>query len=86
MDALLDFDRDHLWHPYAPMTAATPLLVRSAQGVRLTLDDGREPIDAMSSWWAAIHGYRNPALDRAVRAARLDGARHVRRPDPRAGR
>ncbi len=77
MDALLDFDRDHLWHPYAPMTSETaPILVRSAQGVRLTLDDGRAPIDAMSSWWAAIHGYRHPSLDRAVRE-QLDKMAHV---------
>lgn len=77
MDALLDFDRDHLWHPYAPMTSETaPILVRSARGVRLTLDDGREPIDAMSSWWAAIHGYRHLALDSAVRE-QLDSMAHV---------
>ena len=24
-------------------------------------------IDAMSSWWSAIHGYRHPALDAALR-------------------
>jgi len=67
MDDLIEFDRSHLWHPYAPMDSATaPLLVRSAQGTRLTLDDGREPLDAMSSWWAAIHGYRHPRLDQAL--------------------
>jgi adenosylmethionine-8-amino-7-oxononanoate aminotransferase len=36
--------------------------------VRLRLADGRELIDAMASWWCAIHGYRHPALDEAVRA------------------
>ena len=67
MDSSLDFDRDHLWHPYAPMApTAPPLLVRSARGTRLTLDDGPEPLDAMSSWWAAIHGYRHPRLDEAL--------------------
>lgn len=67
MDDLIEFDRSHLWHPYAPMdSAATPLLVRSASGTRLTLDDGREPLDAMSSWWATIHGYRHPRLDAAL--------------------
>ena len=67
MDDLIEFDRSHLWHPYAPMASgSTPLLVRSAQGTRLTLDDGREPLDAMSSWWAAIHGYRHPRLDEAL--------------------
>ena len=37
------------------------------EGVRLQLADGRELIDGMSSWWCAIHGYRHPALDAAVR-------------------
>ncbi|MGH3860437.1 aminotransferase class III-fold pyridoxal phosphate-dependent enzyme, partial [Actinokineospora sp.] len=43
-----------------------PLVVESAQGVRLRLADGRELVDGMSSWWAAIHGYRNPVLDAAL--------------------
>src|SRR2546423_9630146 len=43
-----------------------PLVVESAAGVRLRLADGRELVDGMSSWWAAIHGYRNPVLDAAV--------------------
>jgi adenosylmethionine-8-amino-7-oxononanoate aminotransferase len=43
-----------------------PLVVTSAEGVRLRLADGRELVDGMSSWWAAIHGYRHPRLDRAA--------------------
>ncbi|WP_407652772.1 adenosylmethionine--8-amino-7-oxononanoate transaminase [Amycolatopsis cynarae] len=43
-----------------------PLLVTEASGVRLRLADGRELVDGMSSWWAAIHGYRNPVLDAAL--------------------
>jgi adenosylmethionine-8-amino-7-oxononanoate aminotransferase len=67
-DALLAFDREHVWHPYAGLPAATaPLPVESAQGVRLRLADGRELIDGMASWWCAIHGYRHPRLDAAVR-------------------
>jgi adenosylmethionine---8-amino-7-oxononanoate aminotransferase len=65
---LLALDRAHVWHPYGPMPGrVAPLVVASAQGVRLTLEDGRELIDGMSSWWAAIHGYRHPVLDAAVR-------------------
>jgi adenosylmethionine---8-amino-7-oxononanoate aminotransferase len=66
-DSLLAFDREHVWHPYGALPAAlAPLPVVSAQGVRLKLADGRELIDGMASWWCAIHGYRHPALDRAV--------------------
>jgi adenosylmethionine---8-amino-7-oxononanoate aminotransferase len=64
---LIALDRAHVWHPYGPMPGTTdPLVVASAQGVRLRLADGRELIDGMSSWWAAIHGYRNPVLDKAL--------------------
>jgi adenosylmethionine-8-amino-7-oxononanoate aminotransferase len=71
MNALLDFDREHLWHPYSSMTAPSPVhQVLSASGTRLRLRRGDtevEVIDAMSSWWAAIHGYAVPELDAAVR-------------------
>ncbi len=63
---LLAYDREHVWHPYGPMPGATPYLVESARGTRLRLADGRELVDGMSSWWAAIHGYRHPVLDAAV--------------------
>jgi len=64
---LLALDRAHVWHPYAPMPGQRePYVVESAAGVRLRLADGRELVDGMSSWWAAIHGYRHPVLDAAV--------------------
>jgi adenosylmethionine-8-amino-7-oxononanoate aminotransferase len=44
--------------------------------VRLRLADGRELIDGMASWWCAIHGYRHPALDRAV-STQLEQMAHV---------
>jgi adenosylmethionine-8-amino-7-oxononanoate aminotransferase len=67
-EELLALDRAHVWHPYAPMPGtAEPFLVDEAAGVRLRLRDGRELIDGMSSWWAAIHGYRHPVLDAAIR-------------------
>ena len=77
---MLDFDRDHLWHPYSSMTRpAAPYLVESASGTRLRLRvDGepREVIDAMASWWCAIHGYAVPELDAAART-QLDRMSHV---------
>jgi adenosylmethionine-8-amino-7-oxononanoate aminotransferase len=63
----LAFDRAHLWHPYGSMTGPPPVHpVTGAEGVRLKLADGRELIDGMASWWAAIHGYNHPRLNRAL--------------------
>ena len=65
---LLAGDRAHVWHPYDSATAPLPVLpVVSASGVRLRLADGRELVDGMASWWAAVHGYRHEVLDAAVR-------------------
>ncbi len=76
-EELLELDRAHVWHPYGPMPGTTtPLLVESASGVRLRLAGGRELVDGMSSWWAAIHGYRHPVLDEAARS-QLDRMSHV---------
>ena len=67
-DKLGELDRQRVWHPYAPMPGThPPLVVESATGVRLRLAAGGELIDGMSSWWAAIHGYRHPVLDAAAR-------------------
>ena len=64
--ALLAADAAHVWHPYAPVGATPFGVVTGAKGVRLEFADGSTPIDAMSSWWAAIHGYRHPRLDAAL--------------------
>lgn len=64
---IADIDAAHIWHPYAePGQFTYP--VESAAGPRITLHDGRVLIDAMSSWWAAIHGHSNPRLVAAAEA------------------
>jgi len=64
---IIDLDQKHVWHPYAAMPNAVPCYpVQSANGVELTLTDGRTLIDGMSSWWAAIHGYNHPVLNTAM--------------------
>lgn len=74
---ILALDAAHVWHPYGAVPpAAPPLVVASAAGVRLTLADGRELVDGMSSWWAAVHGYAHPVLDAAA-TAQLGRMSHV---------
>lgn len=71
MTTLVERDRGLLWHPYAALDGPAPYAVTAASGTRLCLEsiDGAQfdVIDAMSSWWCAIHGYRHPVLDEAVR-------------------
>jgi adenosylmethionine---8-amino-7-oxononanoate aminotransferase len=77
LQQLLEFDRLHVWHPYAAIPNLLPVFpVESAQGVRLQLMDGRSLIDGISSWWTCIHGYNHPRLNQAAHA-QIDRMSHV---------
>ncbi|WP_006246953.1 adenosylmethionine--8-amino-7-oxononanoate transaminase [Mycolicibacterium tusciae] len=64
-------DAAHVWHPYSTIgaEAIAPLVAVGARGAWLTLHrDGQDvcALDAMASWWTAIHGHGHPVLDAAI--------------------
>lgn len=74
---ILEQDQQYVWHPYSAIQADTPIYpVKSAQGVYITLMDGRVLIDGMSSWWSAIHGYNHPILNQAI-TEQLNAMAHI---------
>jgi adenosylmethionine-8-amino-7-oxononanoate aminotransferase len=72
------WDRQHVWHPFTPMTAyrrgSAPVIAR-AEGFRLQDVDGNWYLDGSSSIWLNVHGHRNPRLDQAIRS-QLDHIAH----------
>ena len=67
MENIIEYDKKHLWHPYTSALQPLPCYeVVRADGVYLEMADGRKLVDGMSSWWAAIHGYNHPRLNKAA--------------------
>ena len=74
---LLKYDQQHIWHPYAKLPNTTPAIgVEKTQGSIITLSDGREVVDGMSSWWAALHGYNHPKIQQAMHE-QIDTMPHI---------
>lgn len=64
----LEIDKSHVWHPYNALPSKTKILpVKSTNKTSIFLETGEELIDAMSSWWSAIHGYNHPKLNEALK-------------------
>ncbi len=75
--AWLQRGQRHVWRPYCQMkTAPAPLAVARTHGARIVLEDGRELVDGIASWWTACHGYNHPHIRQAVQA-QLERAPHV---------
>jgi len=64
-------DAAHVWHPYSTIgaEALSPVVAVGARGAWLTVMHDGHPVDvldAMASWWTAIHGHGHPVLDAAI--------------------
>ena len=60
-------DRQHVWHPYTQHGAADPpIQIARAEGAYLVDVNGREILDAISSWWVTLHGHARPEIANAI--------------------
>ena len=67
MNRLLDFDSEHLWHPYAALkNTPARFLTKTAHGTTIETADGLKLIDAVSSWWCMAHGHNAPEIVEAI--------------------
>ncbi|MVN89673.1 adenosylmethionine--8-amino-7-oxononanoate transaminase [Mucilaginibacter aquatilis] len=74
---LTERDLKVIWHPYTQMqTAAPPVGIVRGEGAVLYGEDGREYIDAVSSWWVNIHGHAHQYIAKKV-AEQLQKLEHV---------
>ena len=73
----MTFDAQHIWHPYSTkVNRAEMFPVIGGEGVYLTMNDGRQLIDGMSSWWCMVHGYNHPQMNAALKR-QIDDFSHV---------
>ncbi|HEV2560530.1 MAG TPA: adenosylmethionine--8-amino-7-oxononanoate transaminase [Rhizomicrobium sp.] len=67
----------NIWLPYTQMkTSNPPLVVARTHGTRIVLEDGRELVDGIASWWTACHGYNHPHIIQFVQR-QLEQMPHV---------
>jgi len=66
-----------VWYPYQQMQGRDQFpIVEKAQGCILSIKDGPNLIDAISSWWCVIHGYNHPEINKAI-TDQLQSVSHV---------
>lgn len=55
------------WHPYTQMKTANDIIpIVRGKGIYLFDDDGKQYIDAVSSWWVTLHGHAHPYIAKRV--------------------
>lgn len=60
-------DLNYIWHPYSQAgSQELPIVIKKAKGATLYGEDGKEYLDAISSWWVNLHGHCRPEIQKAV--------------------
>lgn len=60
-------DAAYVWHPYTHLKSDPgPIPIVRAKGSLLIGEDGREYIDAISSWWTNLHGHAHPLIGERI--------------------
>ena len=68
-ESLAERDQKHLWHPLTQHKVSGDMLpITKAKGCILTDDNGKEYIDAISSWYTAVYGHCNEIITQKVAA------------------
>ncbi|MCR9201105.1 MAG: adenosylmethionine--8-amino-7-oxononanoate transaminase [Planctomycetaceae bacterium] len=76
---LREWDNEHVWHPFAPMSAyreENAPIITHGRGFELIDSDGNHYIDGISSLWCNVHGHAVPEINEAVRD-QLDRVGHT---------
>ena len=69
MDDLRSLDKKNIWHPFTPLEGSPEMpLITGGKGIYLHTSDGRQILDAISSWWVNLHGHANPEIANAIAA------------------
>src|SRR4030095_17059932 len=60
-------DRDSIWHPFTPQKhMSDPIPIVKAEGLYLIDENGKQYMDAISSWWVNLHGHAHPYIAKKV--------------------
>lgn len=62
-------DLQHVWHPCSQMKDYEdfpPIVIKSGKGIYLYDENGRQYMDAVSSWWVNLFGHSNERISTAL--------------------
>ena len=62
-------DLNHVWHPCSQMKdyeELPPIVIKRGKGIYLYDENGKQYIDAVSSWWVNLFGHANERISSAL--------------------